>query len=263
MGVFDGKVAIVTGIGSGMGRSIALKFASEGASLVLGARRESVLQEIAAEVREVGPEPLVCPVDLGNEDSCNNLVAQALERFGGVDIFVQNGHNQGDWKAAMESTAQVWREAIEVNLIGAFVITQGIVGSMRARGGGAIVFVNSGAMFSNPPMLGSYSASKAALASLGRTLAVELGHDGIRVNNLTLGATQGENTNWFMGKNKGLSDDEVARLVDEKGSAIPIGHMPTPEECAGAVFFLCSPLAAAVTGQNVNANGGQWVATGA
>jgi NAD(P)-dependent dehydrogenase (short-subunit alcohol dehydrogenase family) len=263
MGVFDGKVAIVTGIGSGMGRSIALKFASEGASLVLGARRESVLEEIAAEVREVGPDPLVCPVDLGSEDSCNNLVARALERFGGVDVFVQNGHNQGDWKPCMESTAQVWREAIEVNLIGAFVITQGIVGSMRARGGGAIVFVNSGAMFSNPPMLGSYSASKAALASFGRTLAVELGHDGIRVNNLTLGATQGENTNWFMGKNKGLSDDEVAQLVDEKGSAMPIGHMPTPEECAGAVFFLCSPLAAAVTGQNVNANGGQWVATGA
>jgi NAD(P)-dependent dehydrogenase (short-subunit alcohol dehydrogenase family) len=263
MGVFDGKVAIVTGIGSGMGRSIALKFASEGASLVLGARRESVLEEIAAEVRRVGPDPLVCPVDLGSEDSCKHLVALTLERFGGVDIFVQNGHNQGDWKPAMESTPQVWREAVEVNLIGAFVITQGIVDSMRARGGGAIVFVNSGAMFSNPPMLGSYSASKAALASLGRTLAVELGHDGIRVNNLTLGATQGENTNWFMGKDKGLSDDEVARLVDEKGSAMPIGHMPTPEECAGAVFFLCSPLAAAITGQNINANGGQWVATGA
>lgn len=263
MGVFDGKVAIVTGIGSGMGRSIALKFASEGARLVLGARREPVLQEIAAEVREVGPEPLVCPVDLADEDSCRRLVARTLEHFGGVDVFVQNGHHQGDWKPAMESTPQVWREAVEVNLIGAFVITQGIVDSMRARGGGAIVFVNSGAMFSNPPLLGSYSASKAALASLGRTLAVELGHDGIRVNNLTLGATQGENTNWFMGKNQGLSDDDVAARVEEKGSAMPIGHMPTPEECAAAVFFLCSPLAAAVTGQNLNVNGGQWVATGA
>ena len=263
MGVFDGKVAIITGIGSGMGRSIALKFASEGANVVLGARREAVLQDVAADVRAVGPEPLVCPVDLGSEESCNHLVACTLERFGGVDLFVQNGHNQGDWLPAMESTPQVWREAVEVNLIGALVITQGIAASMRARGGGAIVFVNSGAMFSNPPRLGSYSASKAALASLGRTLAVELGPDGIRVNNLTLGATQGENTDWFMGKNQGLSDEEVAKAVAEKGAAMPIGHMPTPEECAGAVFFLCSPLAAAVTGQNLNANGGQWVATGA
>jgi NAD(P)-dependent dehydrogenase (short-subunit alcohol dehydrogenase family) len=66
-----------------------------------------------------------------------------------------------------------------------------------------------------------------------------------------------------MGKNEGLSDEAVAQAVAEKGAAMPIGHMPTPEECAGAVFFLCSPLAAAVTGQNINANGGQWVATGA
>ena len=133
MGVFDGKVAIVTGIGSGMGRSIALKFASRGRERRARRPPRGVLQEIAAEVREVGPEPLVCPVDLGSEESCNNLVARTLERFGGVDVFVQNGHAQGDWVPAMESTPQVWREVVEVNLIGALVITQGIVESMRAR----------------------------------------------------------------------------------------------------------------------------------
>jgi NAD(P)-dependent dehydrogenase (short-subunit alcohol dehydrogenase family) len=259
--MLDGKVAIVTGVGSGMGRSVALKLASEGAEVVLGARREAYLQEVAAEVREVGPDPLVCPVDLGNEESCGNLVARTLEHSGGVDIFVQNGHHQGDWKPVMESNAAVWREAVEVNLLGAFTIVQGIVPSMIERGGGRIVFVNSGAMFSNPRLLGSYSASKAALASFGRTLAVELGTSGILVNNLTLGATQGDNTNWFMGGNVGKSEEEIAQLVEEKGAAIPLGHLPTPEECAGAVFFLVSPLAAAVTGQNLNVNGGQWVAT--
>jgi NAD(P)-dependent dehydrogenase (short-subunit alcohol dehydrogenase family) len=258
MGMLDGKVAVVTGIGTGMGRSIALRFAAEGAQLVLGARREAYLQEVAAEVRAIGPEPLVCPIDLGQDESCANLVARTLRHFGGVDVFVQNGHHQGDWKPMMDSTAAMWRETMDVNLFGAFNIVQGVVPSMIQRGGGRVVLVNSGAIFSNPKHLGAYSASKAALASLARTLAVELGHSGILVNSLTLGATQGDNTTGAIAP-EGTSDEERARLVAEKGAAMPLGHMPTPEECSAAVLFLVSPLAAAITGQNLVVNGGQWL----
>jgi NAD(P)-dependent dehydrogenase (short-subunit alcohol dehydrogenase family) len=258
MGMLDGKVAIVTGIGSGMGRSIALRFAAEGARLVLGARREAYLQEVAAEVREAGADVLVVPVDLASDDQCNELVDRTLEHFGGVDIFVQNGHDTGEFDLVMDADLARWRQVMEVNFFGALRISQRVVPSMIERGGGRIVLVNSGAALSSPPRHGAYAASKAALSSLARTMANELGHSGVLVNSLTLGPVQGENTTRAIAP-PGTTDDERERLVDEKGQALPLGHMPTPDECAGAVLFLVSPLADAITGQAVVVNGGQWV----
>jgi NAD(P)-dependent dehydrogenase (short-subunit alcohol dehydrogenase family) len=258
MGLLDDRVAIVTGIGSGMGRSIALRFAAEGARLVLGARREAYLKEVAAEAAALGPEPLVVPTDLASERDCARIAERAIEHFGGVDVFVQNGTFVGDFVDAMDADIGMWRQAMDVNLFGALAIAQTVVPSMRARGGGRIVLVNSGAALSNPPKLGAYAASKAALASLARTMANELGHSGILVNSLTLGPVQGENTSRAIAP-PGASDEERERLVAEKGKALPLGHMPTPDECASAVLFLASPLAAAVTGQNLVVNGGQWV----
>jgi len=89
-------------------------------------------------------------------------------------------------------------------------------------------------------------------------MAVELGHSGVLVNSLTLGPVQGDNTLRAIAP-PGASDDERARRMEEKGRSLPLGHMPTPDECAGAVLFLASPLAAAITGQNLVVNGGQWV----
>src|SRR5262249_29178191 len=103
MRMLDGKVAIVTGIGSGMGRSSRLGCGAEGARLVLGARREVYLQEVAAEVRDAGADVLVVPVDLASDNQCNELVDRTLERFGGVDIFVQNGHDTGEFDLAMDA----------------------------------------------------------------------------------------------------------------------------------------------------------------
>jgi NAD(P)-dependent dehydrogenase (short-subunit alcohol dehydrogenase family) len=258
MGMLDEKIALVTGIGSGMGRSIALRFAAEGARLVLGARREPYLQEVAAEVRAIGPEPLVVPVDLSSEEQCARVVERTLEHFGGVDLFVQNGADTGDFDLAMDADIPRWRRVMEVNFFGSLRITQGVVPSMIERGGGRIVLVNSGAALSSPPRHGSYSASKAALASLARTMALELGPRGVLVNTVTLGPVQGENTSRAIAP-AGTDDEERARLVEAKGRALPLGHMPTPDECAGAVLFLVSPLAAAMTGQNLVVNGGQWV----
>jgi NAD(P)-dependent dehydrogenase (short-subunit alcohol dehydrogenase family) len=258
MGMLDDKVAIVTGIGSGMGRSIAMQFAAEGAKLVLGARREAYLEEVASEVREIGPDPVVVPTDLSSEEQCAAIVDRACEHFGGVDVFVQNGHHDGDWTEVVDADIADWRHIMDVNFFGAFAISQRVAPSMAKRGGGRIVLVNSGAVYSNPPRLGAYAASKAALASLARTMAVELGHSGILVNSVTLGPVQGDNTTRAIAP-PGTSDEERARLVAEKGRALPLGHMPTPDECAGAVLFLASPLAAAITGQNIVVNGGQWV----
>jgi NAD(P)-dependent dehydrogenase (short-subunit alcohol dehydrogenase family) len=250
------KVAIVTGIGPGMGRSISLQFAREGAQLVLAARRAERVESVAEEVRALGGEVLVVPTDIADPAQCDRLVDATVERFGGVDIFVQNGHHAGDWAAALDADLDTWRDIMEINFFGAVKLCQRVVPVMAARGGGRIVLVNSGAAVRNPPTMGSYSASKAALASLVRTLSNEVATTGVLVNGIFLGPVQGENYDSFV---PGDTEAERRAVVDERGRALPLGHIPDPDECAGAVLFFASPLAAAVTGQHLNVNGGQWV----
>ena len=242
----EGKVAVVTGIGPGMGRSIAVGFARHGVDVVLAARRAERLDMVAADVRALGREPLVVPTDITDADACRALVAAAADRFGGVDYLVQNGHHEGDWARVMDADADSWRSIFEVNLYGALHLAQAAVPLMRERGGGAVVFVNSGAALRNPPTMGAYTASKAALATLVRTLALEVGEWKVRVNGIFLGPVQGENL------------DRPHIDLAAKAKEIPLGTIPTPDECAGSVLFFCSDLAAAVTGQHLSVNGGQW-----
>ena len=254
--MLQGKVAIITGIGPGMGRSIAVQFARAGADVVLAARRKERLEAVADDVRAVGKDPLVVPTDIADFDQCDRLVDAAVERFGGVDVFVQNGHHAGDWTAAIDADLDTWHEIMEINFFGALKLAQRLVPVMQARGGGRIILVNSGAIVSNPPTLGAYAASKAALASLVRTLSNEVASSGVLVNGVTLGPVRGENYERFV---PAESEEELEAVLDERGRALPLGHIPTPDECAGAVVFFASPLAAATTGQHLNVNGGQWV----
>ena len=256
--MLDGKIAIVTGIGPGMGRSIALTFAEHGADVVLAARSPDRLASVADEVRAFGREPLVVPTDIADDDQCDRLIDATVERFGGVDVFVQNGHHAGDWTAVKDAAIKDWRHIMDVNFFGAVKLSQRVIPLMAERGGGRIILVNSGAALRNPATMGAYAASKAALASLARNLANEVGPLGILANSLTLGPVAGDNQATFIADD-GVDDAERARLMEEKGRALPLGHIPTPDECAGAVLFLASPLSAAITGQNIVVNGGQWV----
>jgi NAD(P)-dependent dehydrogenase (short-subunit alcohol dehydrogenase family) len=239
-----------------MGRSIAVQFAREGAEVVLAARRKERLEAVADELRASGSDPLVVPTDISDMEQCDQLVDAAVERFGGVDAFVQNGHHPGDWTAAVDADLDSWHEIMEINFFGALKLSQRVVPVMRQRGGGRIILVNSGAQFSSPPTMGAYAASKAALASLVRTLSNEVASTGVLVNGVTLGPVRGEN---YASHVPADSDEERERIMDERGAALPLGHIPTPDECAGAVLFFASPLADAITGQHLNVNGGQWV----
>jgi NAD(P)-dependent dehydrogenase (short-subunit alcohol dehydrogenase family) len=252
----DDKVAIVTGIGPGMGRSIVLGLAAEGADVVLAARRKERLDAVADEVRALGRDPLVVPTDIADPAACDALVDSTLERFGGVDVFVQNGHHAGDWTRAVDADLDTWHEIMDINFFGALKLVQRVVPVMAERGGGRVILVNSGAIVSNPATMGAYAASKAALASLVRTLSNEVAPLGVLVNGVTLGPVQGENYSRFV---PGDTDDERDAVVEERGRALPLGHIPTPDECAGAVLFFASELSASTTGQHLAVNGGQWV----
>jgi NAD(P)-dependent dehydrogenase (short-subunit alcohol dehydrogenase family) len=258
-GIFgQGKVAVVTGVGPDVGRSIALGFARHGVDVVVAARQRDRIETVAAEIRELGRESLAVPTDITRPAGCDEAIQAAVQGFGGVDFLVQNAHHEGDWKPVAEADIDSWRSVFDVNLYGALYLVRAAVPAMRERGGGSIVLVNSGALVSTPPALGAYTASKAALAGMARTLAVEVGQWGIRVNGVLLGGVAGENIQHaaqWQATATGITPDE---WLENRKRSLPLRFMPTPDQCAGAVLFFCSELAAAVTGQHLSVNSGQW-----
>ena len=254
----DGKVAVVTGIGPDVGRSIALGFARYGVDVVLAARNSSRIESVAAEIRALGRDPLAVPTDITNPAECQELIRTAAARFGGVDYLVQNAHHEGDWTPVAEADPDRWRSVFEVNLYGALYLVQATVPLMREHGGGSIVLVNSGSVVSTPPALGAYTASKAALAAMTRTLAVEAGQWGIRVNGVLLGGVEGENILHAAERAASAAGITVQEWLDRRKASLPLKFMPTPDQCADAILFFCSDLSAAVTGQHLSVNSGQW-----
>jgi NAD(P)-dependent dehydrogenase (short-subunit alcohol dehydrogenase family) len=253
-----GSAAIVTGIGPGMGRSIALGFARHGVQVALGARRKDRLEAVANEVRALGGEAVALPSDITDPDDCTRLVDACLDAFGRVDILVQNAHHEGDWARVEDADPDSWRAIFEVNFFGALHLVQRVLSPMRDQGGGRIVLVNSGAAVRYPVTMGAYAASKSALATLTRVLAQEVGADGIRVNGVFLGPVEGENL-FRSGRNAAdAAGSSFEEWVGAKAREMPLGSIPTPDQCAGSVLFLASDLAAPVTGQHLAVNGGQW-----
>ena len=242
-----------------MGRSIAIGLAANGVEVVLAARRVERVDAVAKEIRDLGGDPLVVPTDITDRAACLALVDAALDRFGRVDILVQNGHHEGDWARVLDADADSWRHIFEVNFFGALHLVQSAVPHMQARRRGAVVLVNSGAALRNPPSMGAYSTSKAALANLVRTLALEVGTSGVRVNGVFLGPVEGENLSRTGSGAAAATGQTLDEWLAAKATEMPLGTIPTPDECAGAVLFLCSDLAAAVTGQHLSVNGGQWI----
>ena len=237
---------------------MALLFAREGADLIIGARSADRLEAVAEEARALGQDVLAIPTDITDRAACQRLVAASVERFGRVDILVQNGHYDGDYKVVTDSDPRDWRDIMEVNLFGALHLVQAVVPAMIEQGEGRIILMNSGASTDPPPTLGAYAASKAALASLVRTIAVELGPHGIRANGIQLGPMTGEN---FRGYVQGLADQNGRSYEEELAlwnEQFPLRYTPPTEECAGTALFLASDLARPITGQSIAVNGGRW-----
>ena len=198
------------------------------------------------------------PIDITDRDSCARLVDATVERFGRVDVLIQNAHHEGDWSPVASADPDSWRQIFEVNLFGALHLVQLAVPHMREAGGGAIVLVNSGAALRNPPNMGAYATSKSALATLARTLALEVGAWGIRVNGVFLGPVDGENLRRMGAGAAEAAGGSIDDWMDEKATEMPLGVVPPPDECARPVVFLASDYASQVTGQHLSVNGGQW-----
>ena len=258
MALLEGKVALVSGIGPGMGRDISLLLAEHGADVVLGARTVEKCEAVGAEVEAVGRGALPLRLDITQVDSCTAAVASATDRFGGIDILVNNAFDDGDHKLFEKADLDTWRRTMETNLFGTLQLTQAVVPSMQARGGGHVVMVNSMSSVKIEARAGSYAASKAALATATKTLARELGAHGIRVNGIHPGYIWSDKVEWYIGflaEKEGISYDEKKAQLEAETS---LGYLPHSSEIAGSVLFFASDLSRCVTGQALHVNGGHW-----
>ncbi len=250
----NGKVAIITGAGQGVGRVMAELFAAEGARLVLAGRRAAPLEETAGRV-EV--DTLVVPTDITVEDDVENLVARAVERFGHVDVLINNAAQPGADKYIWEQTLDNWNQTIAVDVTGAMLCIREVVRqTMLDRGAGTIVNFSSGAGWRGMPRKSHYSTAKAALFTLTKVAAQELGPHGIRVNCVVPGGIETElYVNWVQ-RIAAEEGRDYADKAAELASGTALRRVTTPLEQARVALFLASEESSAITGQSIAVDAG-------
>lgn len=256
--LLEDRVAIVSGIGPGMGRDISLALAHEGAHVVLAARTAAALESLANDVRALGRRALCVPTDIARPEDCRRLADAAQEEFGRIDVLVNNAFKGGLEPTVAEASMADWRKIFDVNLFGSIQLSQAVVPHMRAMGGGSIIFINSMSMRIIEPRFGGYAASKGALMSAAQTLAKELGRDHIRVNTVVPGYIWGPALQGYFKHLAQQQGTTVEAVYAEIASRTALNHIPTSAEIAGAVVFFASDLARAITGQALDVNGGHY-----
>lgn len=250
-GQFDlsGRVALVSGASSGIGRGLALGLARAGADLALAARRGGLLGTCAAEIRALERQAEVIPSDVSTVAGAQHIVQECLARFGRVDVLV-NAAGITRRKPALEITEDDWDTVLDTNLRSAFFTSQAAARSMIAQGGGKIINVVSLTSVIGILNIAAYGASKGGLAQLTRALAVEWAQQNIQVNAIGPGYIETPLTQPL------FDDPERSAWIH---SRIPVGRRGYPEDLVGAAVFLASSASDYVTGQLLFVDGG-WLA---
>jgi NAD(P)-dependent dehydrogenase (short-subunit alcohol dehydrogenase family) len=256
--LLKGRVCVVSGVGVGTGRAVALAFAREGADLVLAGRTEAVGQETAKEIERGGARAVPVVADITQREDREKIVAAAVSTFGGIDVLVNNAFATGK-PGPIESVdlAKTWRTPFEVNVFGTLQMTQAVIPAMKRRGGGSIVMI--GTMAARRPQAGlaSYAASKAAILSATQSLASELGRHKIRVNCVVPGAIDGAHLRVYFkaeAARLGQTEDDI---YERFASRTALHHVATSDEVASAIVFFASGMSTAITGQSLDVNCGE------
>lgn len=260
--LLNNKIVVVSGIGPGLGVKLAVEAAREGAAgVVVAARSAEKLADAEARIQALGLKTRVLRqiCDITKAEDCTALVAAAAKTFGRIDALINSAFFHGDMDYASTANLDSWHAVLDTNLIGTLRLTQAVVPEMK-KTGGAIVMINTMAARKVPPLgEAGYAASKAALGNSVKWLAKELGPSNIRVNSVHMGWMWGAPVQGYFewqAKEHGVS---VESLKAQVAVDIPLGRIPTDDECARAALFLASDYASAVTGAALDANGGAYM----
>ncbi len=246
----EGKVAIVTGGGHGIGAAYCRRFAREGAKVVVADIDEQAAQQVAAEIKAEGGEALGLKVDVASFASAKEMADKTVEVFGRIDVLVNNAAIFATIPISREGFEKIseeeWDRVMEVNVKGVWQCCKAVVPYMRRQKSGSIINISSGTAVGKASGRIHYVASKAAVIGISRTLANEVGEDNIRVNTLAPGSTLSEAN----------PTPEIIRMREAAIEARAIKRVQTPEDLVGAAVFLASDESAFVTGQILNIDGG-------
>ena len=244
--LLKGKVVIITGAGRGIGKAIALRFAEEGADLVLTARTTSQIEEVAREAEAMGVHALPITCDISNSASVNSMVEQAAEKFGRIDILVNNAGIS--WSARIQKmTDEQWKSVIDINLNGTFYCMRAVapvMANQKPKGGKIINFTSTAAKYGNPGQA-NYGASKWGIVSLTKVAAREFANDGIQVNAIMPGYIETD-----------MTADTPPAYKEEIIGQIPLKRTGKVEDVADATLFLASDQSRYMQGTIIQVDGG-------
>lgn len=246
----SGRWALVTGAGSGLGRSIAHRFTREGAAGVAIVDRVSErVDRVCQEVSALGGRALALTADVGQPAECERIVAETVDAFGGLNLVVSNAAISSSGELTLDMTLDSWNRMLAINLTAGFLIARTAARHMSETGGGAILFTSSVGGTWGQPGGAHYSVTKAGIANLTKTMALEYGRYGIRVNCVSPG---GMDTNMIAE----YQGEEAAERQRQGSTAAALGRIAAPEEVAAVFAFLASSDASFITGTNVFVDGG-------
>jgi NAD(P)-dependent dehydrogenase (short-subunit alcohol dehydrogenase family) len=241
------KIAIVTGAGSGIGRACALALAREGATVALVGRRKSLLEEVA---REIGASALVLAADISKKDEIDRIVEHTVARFGGLNVLLNNA-GVLHIGTAEQITEEQWDETFNVNVRALWLLSRAVLPQMRKTGGGSIINMASVLGINGARNRASYAPSKGAVVLLTKCMAVDHGHEHIRVNAICPSFVETELTAAVINQ---APDPNLVR--SERIAVHPIGRLGRPEDVAGLAVYLASDESSWVTGAVFPVDGG-------
>lgn len=253
------KIIMITGIGPGLGRSIAVEAARLGADVAMLSRSDAIMAGVAQEIASLGRRSIRICADITSQEVCDRAAAETVAAFGRIDGLVNSAYFPGSLAPVLDLDLEALARAFEVTVMGMIRMIRAVVPQMEAQGGGSIVNVGSQVARKVVPNQGGYAATKAAQASLTRYLAAELGAKGIRFNTPAIGWTMSAPAKAWLESEAARGGPSVAEAEAEIAATMALGRVPSDAECARGILVFLSDTLSSVTGATLDINGGDYL----